>query len=250
MSTSASPSHSARREGGAWSLTRIVAAADAIRTEYDAVKLLGELARAHGFSHFMIARVARPVDRCLADLIRLTNWPAELVSAYDAAELLASSRVADEIGGTALPVWWDLRQTPAHDAGVAAERALAIFAAHDMPAHLAFAVADGAGTRASISFSGERERPDDAVCTRLHAAALYVNERLRTARPAEAAPSLAPRQRDVLEWIARGKTTPEIAVILGISPHTVDHYAQSAAERLGTVNRTQAVAEAVRQRLI
>ena len=238
-----------------WTLATVIAAADAVTSEYDALKLLRALAHAHGFARFMVAKIAGPNDRRLADLVRLTNWPGELIAAYDAAELLATSRVSNEIKGTPLPVWWDLRETPAHGSGDEAERARAMFMRHAMPAHLAFTVADGCGTRTAVSFSGARDRPDGHATARLHAAALYTNERLRTvASPSHATPSRAPtltaRQRDVLEWTARGKTTPEIAIILDLSPHTVDHYAHAAMERLGAVNRTQAVAEAVRLRLI
>ena len=233
-----------------WTLASVVRAADAVESEYDALKLLRALGRAHGFTHFLIAHVAGPSDRRLGDLVRLTNWPTELVAAYDAAGLLASSRVSSEIGTTALPVWWDLREHAAHGDNTDAQAALAMFLHHAMPCHLAFTVADGTGTRAAVSFSGALDRPDEAATGRLHAAAVYINERLRTVRPPPNAPTLTPRQRDVLEWTARGKTTPEIALILDISPHTVDHYAQAAMERLGAVNRTQAVAEAVRQRLI
>jgi LuxR family quorum sensing-dependent transcriptional regulator len=54
----------------------------------------------------------------------------------------------------------------------------------------------------------------------------------------------------VLTWAAVGKSAWETGEILGISSRTVDEHAQRALGRLGAVNRTQAVAIAIRDRLI
>jgi DNA-binding CsgD family transcriptional regulator len=68
-------------------------------------------------------------------------------------------------------------------------------------------------------------------------------------RPGER-PLLSPRERECLQWTAAGKTTWEIAAILEISPNTIDGYVAAATRKLGAVNRTQAVAEALRRGLI
>lgn len=63
-------------------------------------------------------------------------------------------------------------------------------------------------------------------------------------------PSLTPRQREVLWWTAQGKSAREIGEILHITKRTVDAHSQSAIHKLGAANRTQAVAIALRERLI
>lgn len=68
-------------------------------------------------------------------------------------------------------------------------------------------------------------------------------------RPAER-PTLSRRERECLQWTAAGKTTWEISAILRISQNTIDGYIASATRKLGAVNRTQAVAVALRRRLI
>ena len=57
------------------------------------------------------------------------------------------------------------------------------------------------------------------------------------------------RQREVLTWVAAGKSAWEIGD-LNISARTVEEHAQQVLKRLGAVNRTQAVAIAIRDRLI
>jgi DNA-binding CsgD family transcriptional regulator len=61
---------------------------------------------------------------------------------------------------------------------------------------------------------------------------------------------LTDRERDVLSWVARGKTTRGIATILGISTETVEHHVRAAMEKLQASNRTAAAVKAVQLRLI
>ncbi|MFT7578070.1 MAG: LuxR family quorum sensing-dependent transcriptional regulator [Alphaproteobacteria bacterium] len=62
--------------------------------------------------------------------------------------------------------------------------------------------------------------------------------------------SLTDRERDVLSWAARGKTTSEIADILGLKSDTVEVYFKNNLRKLQASNRTQAVAKALVHGLI
>jgi len=53
-----------------------------------------------------------------------------------------------------------------------------------------------------------------------------------------------------LGWAARGKSAREIAEILQITKRTVDAHVHSAIGKIGAVNRNNAVAIAIRDRLI
>lgn len=55
---------------------------------------------------------------------------------------------------------------------------------------------------------------------------------------------LTARQKDVLRWIARGKTTAEVATILELSQATIEKHLRQARENLGASNTTQAVLHA------
>ncbi len=61
---------------------------------------------------------------------------------------------------------------------------------------------------------------------------------------------LTPREREVLQWVAEGKTYWEIARILGISERTVRHFMANCREKLDAVSNKQAVARAVAGNLI
>ncbi len=62
--------------------------------------------------------------------------------------------------------------------------------------------------------------------------------------------SLTRREADVLRWAARGKTAWETAKILGLSEKTVTFYTGNICTKLKVATKTQAVAKAVRERMI
>ncbi len=66
----------------------------------------------------------------------------------------------------------------------------------------------------------------------------------------ESRPALSPREREVLMWTARGKSAWEIGEILNISKRTVHAHVQAATAKLGAVNKTQAVVNAILRRII
>jgi DNA-binding NarL/FixJ family response regulator len=58
------------------------------------------------------------------------------------------------------------------------------------------------------------------------------------------------REVEVLTWVARGKTSLEIAGILGLTKRTVDFHIDNARNKLGASTRTEAVIKATTGRLI
>jgi DNA-binding CsgD family transcriptional regulator len=62
--------------------------------------------------------------------------------------------------------------------------------------------------------------------------------------------SLTLRERQVMTWVARGKTAWEIGEILHITKRTADQHVHAAARKLAAANRTQAVAIAIRSGII
>jgi len=61
---------------------------------------------------------------------------------------------------------------------------------------------------------------------------------------------LSKREREILQKVANGATTKEVAHDLGISPHTVKTHLERIFEKLGANDRAQAVAIAIRTGLV
>ncbi len=58
------------------------------------------------------------------------------------------------------------------------------------------------------------------------------------------------REVEVLTWVARGKTSAEIAQIIGLTKRTIDFHIDNARGKLGAATRSEAVIKATTGRLI
>ncbi len=65
--------------------------------------------------------------------------------------------------------------------------------------------------------------------------------------PATETEQLSQREREVLQWMAQGKSAEDVAEIIGISAATVMFHYRNVAVRYGTLNRTHTVVEALRR---
>jgi len=101
----------------------------------------------------------------------------------------------------------------------------------------------------SISSSGSPEEWKEFVQA-AQAGLIQIGNRLHRRVIAEVfgedRPHLTARELECLRWVARGKDTSEIAVILDISPHTARFYLKSARFKLDCVTSAQAVSKAVK----
>ena len=87
----------------------------------------------------------------------------------------------------------------------------------------------------------------------LHTAWIRTQANWQTQRPGvktAEAELITVREREVLEWIYRGKSNIEVGMILGISPLTVKNHVQKILRKLDVLNRTQAVGKALALRIL
>jgi DNA-binding CsgD family transcriptional regulator len=110
---------------------------------------------------------------------------------------------------------------------------------------------DGAGG-ARLEFDrtyqdfGERDR---AVLDLLFPHLAQFRRRAAVRAPANPdADQLTPREREILELVAEGRTNADVAKLLWLSPGTVRKHLENAYEKLGVHTRTAAVAVAFGRR--
>jgi DNA-binding NarL/FixJ family response regulator len=77
----------------------------------------------------------------------------------------------------------------------------------------------------------------------------FIEEVQVTEKRSDAA-ALSRREKEILQKVAYGATTKEVAQDLGISPHTVKTHLERIFEKLGANDRAQAVAIAIRSRIV
>jgi DNA-binding CsgD family transcriptional regulator len=93
----------------------------------------------------------------------------------------------------------------------------------------------------TLEHNSRTEAVIEFVVPHLHQVIARIAERQRPNRDIP----LTPREKEVLGWIGRGKSTWDIAVILGISERTVKFHVRNIMQKLDVVSRAQAVAVAL-----
>jgi DNA-binding CsgD family transcriptional regulator len=96
---------------------------------------------------------------------------------------------------------------------------------------------------ASCSLVPGADSIDPMVLPDLECMARYAHEeaRLRSGGQSFAPIMLTPREHEVLELLARGKSDPLIAQILGITKRTAHQHAENIKQKYGVASRVQAV---------
>ncbi len=224
----------------------------AVRTEYELLHLMRRLIARYGFGHFMIARLPLAEQQRFSERLVLSNWPSELVRQYDACETFQSSVLVERLRATKLPVNGGAELLDA--AGKPADAAMVhrLLAHPDMARHFAVQLHTSSGDPFVAMLSGRREPPVGVEQATLYLSLVQLFECLeRTFDTGSAArEKLSSREIECLRWAAAGKSSDEIAIILGISTYTVSSYFKSATRKLDAVNRMQAIARAMRLKLI
>lgn len=98
----------------------------------------------------------------------------------------------------------------------------------------------------SSSFAIHDEPPQDGTPTR----GLPQQHHIPAAPADQTQPVLTARDLLILQLLARGYTTPQIAAVLETTPTLVDRLIERATQKSGATHHAQAVAIAVRQGLI
>ncbi|OLP58814.1 LuxR family transcriptional regulator [Xaviernesmea oryzae] len=220
-----------------------------LRTQFDVMRFMKRKAQVFGFRYFMIARVPGMEVSSLASLSIVSNVPVEIVNHYDKIGLLQSSVGIKRLRETTTPFQLDFdewRRLSGQQEGLAAH--IDVLRAHEVEQADYFPVHFADGSRAVVIFLGGRHQFSMAALMELQMIAIHVYNRLAEIGLVlrDNGVELSDREIECLNWTAAGKTSAEIASIIGLSEHTVNHYLNHVTRKLGAVNRTQAVVKAIR----
>jgi DNA-binding CsgD family transcriptional regulator len=100
---------------------------------------------------------------------------------------------------------------------------------------------------------GEWRKLQSGIMTRLQGAAVHLHDAVMRSDVATRGlyiPRLSAREREVLQWIAAGKTQQDVGAILSISARTVEVHLRSAREKLGALTSAQAIGRGIALGLI
>lgn len=107
------------------------------------------------------------------------------------------------------------------------------------------------GKRFWLLLAGKRPQPGRRELAELMLDAMRIFARFHDKiLVGESAAQLTAREVEVVRWTSEGKTSADIAIILGLSEHTVISHITSAARKLKAVNRVHMIAIAVRKGIV
>jgi DNA-binding CsgD family transcriptional regulator len=107
------------------------------------------------------------------------------------------------------------------------------------------------GRRYCLVFSGARREPNQGEIADMLLDAMRIFDKLyEEILTQEMSGRLTQRETEIVKWTSEGKTSAEIAIILGLSEHTVNSHITAAVRKLDAVNRVHMVAIALRNGLV
>jgi len=169
------------------------------------------------------------------------------IAASDRSGIIGHARASS------VPCWWnDVAGCPSSASFAALGWAARVEPLIAGTSGLAFPVHADRGQCGLIVFLGS----DIALATEgmfdIHARCFSLFDAVVRIRSGEGAkfPSISKRELECLKLTANGYTSDEIAHVLKLSVHTANQYLTNTAQKLDAVNRTHAVAKALRMGLI
>lgn len=201
----------------------------------DLEQALSLTSRELGFDHFALSLELRTAE-CEARSVLLHDYPQEWARVYTGFDLAGQDPVR-RAGDRSFSgfCWQHLERLIPLTRGdrqmLAVGRECGIADGYTIPRHLP-GLANGSCT---FAVKPDRKVPRDMLAAAEIAGALALAAALNLSGPEKPAtiPALSDRQRECILWMARGKTAAETAIILGISPETVNQHLKMSRERYG-----------------
>lgn len=189
--------------------------------------------------HYLIARYDQHSDRSF-DFVVSSDWPFDLVRSLGVSLVGAYARNSEfrRCLSAFEPSFVDTKSDGNLPAHLSQRVCLVPYNAGEARMVLMLLFDDG------IFLSHDKLR-DAALACAYHTASFPEV----TAR-ADIVADLTDREIECLSWIGEGKTSDEIAMIISISRNTVNNYITSIMNKTGAKTRSEAVAFAVRNRII
>lgn len=224
---------------------------EALTTADDVIRHMGATLTQFGFSSFLVASVPNAPTDQLTQIALLDGWPNGWNAHYERQGYFRDDPIAGWGLRTVEPFRWS-------DVRYDAERNPR--SAEVMHTAAEFGLKDGfsipivrTGSIDAVTMAGDRPDFDGRAQRAIHLIGLYAHSKaLALVRKNELQRDrlLTNAEREALLWVANGKSSWEISVILKISESAVDRRIQRACEKLDAVNRLQAVVKAIRAREI
>lgn len=199
-----------------------------------------------GFHAFLMTHLPTRTER-IDPHILIMSWPREWLHRYGRNGYYAHDPVAQNCFTTLKPFAWSKANWEGCDP-TRARRIMDEASDFDLKDGIIVPMHDLSGRQASLSMATRALDLPPSGLKALHLVSLYAFAAVEEGSCRT--PCLSPREREVLTWTAQGKTTWEVAQILGISQLTVAAHVKNAKLKLEGTTVTHTVVQALRRREI
>lgn len=196
-----------------------------------------------GFSAFVLSRLPRPTA-AVDPVILLNGWPSDWAARYEEAGHFEFDPVARQCMASKVAFDWT-ELPPAEVQSPGAARVLHEAGEFGLPEGICVPLHTplGAGGLSLAGAQIDRAPGLKRIATLFAHRLCDAAERVDMAKSADV--SLTNRERDILSWVACGKTVRDIATILAISEHTVGEHLKHVRRKLGTSNSAHSIVRAL-----
>jgi LuxR family quorum sensing-dependent transcriptional regulator len=185
-----------------------------------------------------------------ADGILLNTRPPEYIERYVEKNYVVRDPVMNELRKTVNPFSWnDIRERR----DLSKVEKTIIDEAREFRAHDGFIIpiVTLSGSMAVFSPCGEDPDLSSRARAALEVIGIYSHQALKRSliegqRRDTIHTPLTPREREIMQWVANGKTDEEIGDILSLGTTTVTSHVENAKKKLDAFRRTYAVVQAIR----
>jgi LuxR family quorum sensing-dependent transcriptional regulator len=219
-------------------------------SDYDEIcRLVAKELEWFGFTHVSCISMPGP-GQDQSDCVMMNTRPQEYIDHYIEKNYVARDPVIKELRNTLNPYSWsDIRKRRELSRG---EKAIMDEAREfDVRDGLTIPIMTQSGSITLFCPCGREPNITERARAAVEIIGIYTQHALKRAmlqrqRSEAVHTPLTPREREIMQWVACGKTDEEIADILSIGTTTVTTHVEHAKQKLDAFRRTYAVVQAIR----
>lgn len=221
---------------------------NAAKSIHDVYQLLAVELRKFGFTDFLITDMPPP-DRGLQGHTILNGWSQAWFERYMQEDFYSADPMARHTHATVEPFFWNEVNVDQDD--LQALRVMNEVSEFGLKEGFSVPILGAEGDLSCVTMGGRRMERQPRMRTAIHMMSIYAHARARALasdraeKTVSAPPNLSEREREVLKWVARGKTDWEIGEILNISKETSFAHVRNCCRKLDAQTRTQAAVRAI-----
>ncbi|CAJ1898974.1 LuxR family transcriptional regulator [Aeromonas jandaei] len=215
-------------------------------------RLIGQFALDMGYDDYGFTLII-PMSMQRPKVVLFNQCPAPWVQTYTDNNMLACDPVIQLARKQTLPIYWNRLDERARFLQEGSMNMMGLAAEFGLRNGLSFPLHGAGGENGILSFITSERASSDLLLESspiLSWMSNYIFEAaIRVVRlnmqEAPAPEVLTERETECLFWASEGKTSCEIACILGITERTVNYHLNQVTRKTGSMNRYQAIAKGV-----